>query len=281
MMMSGKLNNSSCRSASGLDTDGEFPYKRLLFALSYLNVQDLMSVEMVCRFFRSTVQGNAFLWKDIHIDRPALSKWITDDALLRLTNRAQGNLRTLSLVKCCKITDDGLKRLLERNQRLIKLNVPGCTALTVEGIVKTLENFQSTNTPPGIKQLRVGERYDVKKIDFEKLMSLMAAAEDCRQKSNVKNPRFYQHCYSLPCDDDDDDCAMDIEVCPRCQMFRKIYDCPAESCQGKKVESQLCRGCRFCISRCYQCGRCINDIENEETFILEPLCSDCCKQVMV
>ncbi|KAI3909182.1 hypothetical protein MKW98_012919 [Papaver atlanticum] len=214
---------------------------------------------------------------DIHIDQPASRERITDDDLLQLANRAQGNLRTLSLVKCSKITDDGLKRVLERNPRLIKLNVPGCTRLTVEGILKCLKNFKCRNTPSGgIKQLRVGERYDVQQIHFEELKSLIGE-DSCRQRSTVKRPRFYGQRYSLPCGDDD--CAMDIEVCPRCQFFRMVYDCPAESCQGEKMEPHSCRACRFCISRCYQCGRCINDVG--ETFCLEPLCSDCRNQVKV
>ncbi|KAI3872279.1 hypothetical protein MKX03_021401 [Papaver bracteatum] len=217
--------------------------------------------------------------QDLHIDQAASREWITDDALLRLANRAQGNLRSLSLVKCSRITDDGLKRVLERNPGLIKLCVPGCTRLTIEGILKCLKIFKSGNTPSGgIKQLRVGERYDVQWIHFEELKSLIGE-DSCTQRSNVRNPRFYGQRYSMSCGDDD--CAMDIEVCPRCRFFRMVYDCPSESCQGEKMEGQSCRACRFCISRCYQCGRCIDDVEPEETFCLEPLCSDCRNQVKV
>ncbi|KAI3901621.1 hypothetical protein MKW92_046392 [Papaver armeniacum] len=254
--MNGRLNNSSCRSASALDTDGECPHELLqLFTVSSLNLQYL------------------------HIDQPASKERITDDALLHLANRAQGNLRTLSLVKCSRITNDGLKRVLERNPGLNKLNVPGCTRLTVEGILKCLKNFKSRNTPSGgIKQLRVGERYDVQRIHFEELKSLIGE-EICTQRSNVKRPRFYGQRYFQPCGDDD--CAMDIEVCPRCQFCRMVYDCPSESCLGKTVESQTCRACRFCISRCSQCGRCIDDVKLEETFCLEPLCSDCRYQAKV
>ncbi|MCL7042122.1 hypothetical protein MKW94_014545 [Papaver nudicaule] len=276
------LDNDDTRLASNLreaaeevtsasDTDGGYPHEGLLFALSYLNVQDLLSVERVCKLLRSTVQGDALLWRDIHIDQP-LSERITDNALLHLANRAQGSLRTLSLVKCSRITDDGLERVLESSPRLTKLNVPECTKLTFEGIVKSLKTFKSTSTP-GIKQLRIGGRYDVDPVLFEEMKSLIGA-NDCREKSNVHKPRFYGQC-SLPCDN----CAIDIEICPRCQQFRIVYDCPAESCQGKEADSQLCRACKFCISRCYQCGRCINGIEYEETFFFEKLCSDCWKQV--
>ncbi|KAI3886343.1 hypothetical protein MKW92_026111 [Papaver armeniacum] len=186
-----------------------------------LVVSDLPSVESVCKFLSYTIRSDARLWRDIHIDRTTSRGRITDDALLQLANMAQGNLRTLSLVKCSKITDDGLKHVLERNPRLIKLNVPACTRLT-------------KYTARWIKQVRVGECYDVQQIHFEELKSLIGE-DSCRQKSDVKNLR--------------------------CRFFQMVYDCPTESCQGKK------------------CGRCINDVELEETFCLETLCSSCWNQM--
>ncbi|KAI3909696.1 hypothetical protein MKW98_014113 [Papaver atlanticum] len=227
-----------------------------------------MSIESVCKFLSYTVRSNARLWRDIHIDRPASREQSIDDALMQ----------TMSLVKCSKITDDGLKRFLERNPRLINMNVPGCTRLTFEGILKCFKNFKSRNIlPGGIKKVRVvGERYDVQHIHFEVLKSLIGE-DSYRQKSNVKNLRYYGQQYSLSCGDDD--CAMDIELWPRCRFSWMVYDCLAESCQGKKVEPQSCMACRFCVSRCYRYGRCINDVKIMETFCLEPVCSDCWNQV--
>lgn len=109
-------------STSFLDGDGGSPHEGFLLSLSYLNAQDLLSAERVCKLLHSTVQSDALLWRDIHIEQP-LSERITDDTLLRLANRAQGNLQSLSLVKCSRITDDGLKRVLESNPRLIKVSV--------------------------------------------------------------------------------------------------------------------------------------------------------------
>ncbi|GMI69231.1 RCAR3 INTERACTING F-BOX PROTEIN 1 [Hibiscus trionum] len=74
---------------------------------------------------------------------------------------------------------------------------------------------------------------------------------------------------------DEDDRAIDIELCPRCNNVRLVYDCPVEGCQQKGHTGQLCRACTLCIARCVVCGRCINDGEYEETFSLELLCSDC------
>ncbi|KAI3889647.1 hypothetical protein MKX03_007669 [Papaver bracteatum] len=96
------------------------------------------------------------------------------------------------------------------------MNVPGCTRLTAEGILNCLKNFKFRNTlPGGINQVRVGECYDVQQIHFEELKSFIG--DSCRQKSNVKNPRYYKQQYSMSYGDDD--CAMDIELCLRCRFY--------------------------------------------------------------
>lgn len=68
------------------------------------------------------MRGDTLLWKNIHIDQP-LNEKITDDVLLQLSNRAQGNLQSLSLVECPRITDDGLRRVIESNPKLSKVSI--------------------------------------------------------------------------------------------------------------------------------------------------------------
>lgn len=104
------------------DGDGGAPHAALTFAVGCLGVRDLLVVENVCRSLRSTVQGDPLLWRNIHIEQP-LNEKITDDILLQLTKRAEGNLQCLSLVECPRITDDGLKRVLESNPRLTKVSI--------------------------------------------------------------------------------------------------------------------------------------------------------------
>ncbi|XP_077227606.1 F-box protein SKIP14-like [Tasmannia lanceolata] len=257
------------------DGDGGAPHEALIFALGYLGVRDLLSAESVCRSLRSAVQTDALLWRHIHIDQP-LSERITDNALLQLSRRAQGNLQCLSLVDCSRITDDGLKRVLQCNPRLTKLSVSGCTRLSIEGIVDSLKIFNS-QCIPGIRCLQIGGLYGVTHQHFEELRFLLGA--DKRQQPEAHKPRFYHRGYSsLTCDDEP---PIDIEICPRCQNLRLVYDCPVESCQGKEPAAQPCRACTFCIARCVQCGRCINnDSEYEETFCLELLCSSCWKLLL-
>ncbi|KAK4402693.1 F-box protein SKIP14, partial [Sesamum angolense] len=64
------------------------PHEALAFALSYLGVKDLLSVERVCKSLLSTVRGDPLLWMTIHIDQP-LNERITDDVLVQLASRAQ------------------------------------------------------------------------------------------------------------------------------------------------------------------------------------------------
>ncbi|XP_024193422.1 F-box protein SKIP14 isoform X2 [Rosa chinensis] len=261
--------NGICSVGDGGAHDGA-----LMLALSYLGVRDLLVVERVCRSLYSTVRGDPLMWRSIHIDQP-LNEKITDEVLLQLTDRAQGNLQCLSLVECPRITDDGLKRVLENNPRLTKLSVPGCTRLSIEGIVNSLKAFKSKGAH-GVKHLRIGGLYGVTQKHFEELKSLLGT--DSQMQQNARKPHFYHRGnFYLSCDDDSD---IDIEMCPRCQNLRLVYDCPAEACQGKEHTTQLCRACTLCIGRCAQCGRCINDSEYEETFCLELLCSDCWKQLL-
>lgn len=107
-------------------TEGNFggafaPADALFLALGKLGVKDLLSVERVCKSLRDAVLNDPLLWRTIHIDQ-SLSDKITDDALLQLTNRAQGNLNSLSLVDCSKISENSLKLILERNRRLAKVS---------------------------------------------------------------------------------------------------------------------------------------------------------------
>lgn len=108
--------------------EGGAPHDALFFALGYLGVKDLLAVERVCRSFRDTVRSDPLLWTNIHIDQP-LSEKITDDVLVNLSGRAQGILQSLSLMGCSRITDGGLRHVLESNPRLTKVRICGIIKL--------------------------------------------------------------------------------------------------------------------------------------------------------
>ncbi|XVE84104.1 hypothetical protein DITRI_Ditri16bG0142800 [Diplodiscus trichospermus] len=253
-------------------SEGAAPNDALFFTLGYLGVKDLLAVERVCKSLRDAVRSDPLLWRTINIEH-SLSTRITDDSLLKLTSRAQGTLECLSLVGCVKITDDGLKRVLVKNPGLTKLSVPECTRLSVEGILSNLRTFRSFGSP-GIKHLRIGGRFGVTEQQFKELKFLLGV--DNSMQLREQKPQFFrQGQLHLICDDDR---AIDIEVCPRCQKLKLVYDCPSESCRGTHHAGQLCRACILCISRCIHCGCCIKDCDYEETFTLDFLCFNCWKQ---
>ncbi|KAI3426761.1 uncharacterized protein J3R85_009624 [Psidium guajava] len=266
------LSGGTCSSVNG-----EMPHLAFSLALGYLGVRDLLAIEGVCKSVRSTVRNDPFYWRNIHIHHPLNDK-ITDEVLMQLTDRAQGSLQCLSLVECPRITDDGLKRVLDSNPKLSKLCVPGCTRLSINGILDSLRTFKLMGTLR-VKHIRIGGLYGVTEEHFEELKFLLGITSEKQQNLNALKPYFYhRESMYLSCEDDR---TIDIETCPRCQKLRLVYDCPAEVCQGKKRASQVCRACTLCIARCVQCGRCINDNEYEETFCLELLCSDCSKHQLL
>ncbi|ONK57601.1 uncharacterized protein A4U43_C09F2160 [Asparagus officinalis] len=258
-------------STATVPAEESYPHEGLVLSLGYLGVQDLLSVEKVCRSLRSAVQSDPLLWRCIHIVSP-LSARITDDTLLRLTRRAHGSLQCLSLVGCSRITDDGLKKVLESNPRLQKLSVSGCLRLSLDGVISNLKAFKSSGLT-GIKHLKLGRLFTVSPEQYEELWISLGCGDETG-KPKLSNPRFY-HCSvsSIACDDDR---ALDIELCPGCQNYKLVFDCPSESCQAKGPES--CRACFVCIGRCAQCGRCVNDCSFVENFFLEYICSGCWKQ---
>ncbi|KAI4304924.1 hypothetical protein MLD38_040381 [Melastoma candidum] len=262
---------SSCfeNSSGGYSAGNDGTHYALYLSLGYLGLRDLLSVERVCKSVHSAVRTENALWRSLHVHQP-LNEKITDEVLLHLTGRAQGKLECLSLVECPRITDDGLKRVLERNPNLSKLSVPGCTRLSILGLLESLRTLKLSGTLQ-LKHVRIGGIYGVTEEQFDELKSLLGTEGEKRLGDN--KPHFYRrgNLY-LPCQDNR---VIDIEMCPRCEKARLVYDCPDEACMVKDAVSQACRACTLCIARCIQCGRCISDTEYEETFCLELLCSNC------
>ncbi|PRQ54148.1 putative F-box domain, leucine-rich repeat domain, L domain-containing protein [Rosa chinensis] len=260
----GTMERPEC-SIKNFDSEGGAPHDAMFYALGYLGVQDLLSVQRVCRSLNHAVKSDPLLWRSINIDWP-LNERINDDALVNLTSRAQGNLQTLSLVHCAWITDVGLHRVFDSNPRLTKLSIPGCIKISVESILLNLRTLKSAGKP-GIKQLRIGGLSGITDKQFEELKFLLGADNHTQVKS--PKPRYFHGGLSyLSCDDD---CAIDIEACPRCQRLSLVYDCPAESCQGKYQKAQMCRACILCITRCISCGCCLGDCDYVETLALKKL----------
>ncbi|CAN4082324.1 unnamed protein product [Withania somnifera] len=256
------------------DGDGGAPSDALYLAFGYLGLRDLLSIERVSKALRDVVRSDPLLWRDIHVDHP-LSNKITDDILIKLTDRAQGRLHSLSLVHCPRITDSSLNCVVERNPSLKKLNVPGCGRLTADSVLWNLKLLKSAGKPR-IKYLGIDGLFGMTYQHFEEFKVLLGV--DNSKLPSTSKPRFFQG-YQLSVYFGDDH-AIDIEVCPKCQQLRVVYDCPSESCQKKKSTAQYCRACTVCIKRCINCGGCLNNCEYEELFSFDLLCLDCCREVL-
>ncbi|XP_022997577.1 F-box protein SKIP14-like [Cucurbita maxima] len=261
---------------------GGSPHAALNFVLGYLGTRELLIVESVCKSLQSAAEGDPFFWRNINICGK-LDVKITDDVLLKLTSKAQGGLESLSLVNCVMISDDGLNQVLLNNAKVTKLCVPGCTRLTIGGIVNNLKAFKSKGSP-GMKHLSIAGMYGVTEAHFKELEKLLLGTDNLTQL-NTHEPRFYRGGTHLPsCNDGR---AIDIERCPKCTNMRIVYDCPVVGCKGIKegdtnpdANTQKCRGCTLCIARCDWCGRCIDETVHEETFSLDLRCIDCGKEIL-
>ncbi|XP_038892074.1 uncharacterized protein LOC120081355 isoform X2 [Benincasa hispida] len=258
------------------------PHAALNFVLGYLGTRELLVVESVCKSLQSTAEGDPFFWKNINICGK-LDVKITDDVLLKLTSKAQGGLESLSLVNCVMISDDGLNEVLLKNPKVTKLCVPGCTRLTIGGIVDNLKAFKSRGGP-GIKHLSIAGMYGVTEVHYKELEKLLVGIENLTHP-NTPQPRFYRGGEPrFPSSNGGR--VIDIERCPKCMNMRIVYDCPVVGCKGIKegdtntdANTPRCRACTLCIARCNWCGRCIDETVHEETFCLDLRCIDCGKEI--
>ncbi|KAI4340661.1 hypothetical protein MLD38_025473 [Melastoma candidum] len=228
---------SSCfdNSGGGCSAGNDRTHYALYLSLGYLGLRDLLSVERVCKSIHSAVRTENSLWRSLHVHQP-LNEKITNEVLLHLTDRAQGQLECLSLVECPRITDDGLRSVLERNPKLSKLSVPGCTRLSIHGLLESLRTLKLLGTLQ-LKHVRIGGIYGVTEEQFDEL-KLLLGMEGEKGLGDHK-PHFYRrgNLY-LPCQDNR---VIDIEMCPRCEKARLVYDCPDEACMVKEAASQVDR----------------------------------------
>ncbi|KAG6518820.1 hypothetical protein ZIOFF_022301 [Zingiber officinale] len=96
---------------------------------------------------------------------------------------------------------------------------------------------------PGIQHLKLGKLFVVSEEQYGELKSLLCL--DQLQHSQPQKSRFYHTCrLSHHCDDN---CVLDFDLCPFCEKYKLVYDCPSESCQVQGPKG--CRACDVCISR--------------------------------
>ncbi|KAI7993386.1 F-box protein SKIP28 [Camellia lanceoleosa] len=246
------------------------PHEALFLALSYLPLFELLAMSGVCKSLRDAVNNDILPWLNITVKQPLNSR-LSDHILMRIASKANGRLRTLALINCVMITDDGLQQVIENNPHITKLHVPACTGLTPDGVIRAVKTL--TDHSPNLISLKIAGIYDINKHHVEILHSIL--------NTNLKrhNPQI-QHEHKRFTRHQETDCPIDIDICPKCDQANMVFDCPRKSCAQKRKEGRSeCRGCYCCIMRCVQCGKCVEYEEPVEAVCLHALCLDCWLQL--
>ncbi|XP_010527794.1 PREDICTED: F-box protein SKIP28 [Tarenaya hassleriana] len=216
----------------------------LQIVLQYLpSVYEVLSMSRLCQSLRNSIRHETALWANIVVDAP-LSPRLSDEILSDITSRAAGKLTTLILRQCPRITDEGLRRVVDANPLITTMIVKGCTGLTPEGIVIAVQILTKNNHK--LETLHVDGIYGFTKDHLSVIRSYLPPS------------------------------AIDVDVCPKCDQVRMIPPCSRQSCMEQRKD-RGCKGCRFCIQRCVECGVCVvgSDAEVEETVCGDVLCLDC------
>ncbi|CAA7043682.1 unnamed protein product [Microthlaspi erraticum] len=206
----------------------------LLIVLPYLHsLFELLSMTRVSRSFRDAIRDETALWTNVVVE-PPLSSRLTDDTLSEITSKSAGKLNTLILRQCLRVTDNGLRRVIDANPLITKMIVPGCTELTPEGIMKCVSSLTKLET------LHINGVYGFTKHHISSLSSTYLPREG----------------------------SIDVEVCPKCDEVRMIPSCSRRSCKQRQSKERKCKGCWFCVSRCVECSVCLGP----ETEVQEAAC---------
>ncbi|KAM7263619.1 hypothetical protein ACFE04_001302 [Oxalis oulophora] len=242
---------------------GRPPHEALFLALAYLPVYELIVMSKVCKTLKDAVNKDVLPWLNVIIDNP-LSSRLRDGVLIKIASKADGRLKTLALINCTNITDDGLQHVMQKSPLINKLYVPRCTRLTPEGIIAAVRTHSS------IQFLEINGIYNITKQHLDSFHSYLPI------KSTHPQPLLYYHDYRNRNISrhvhDKAGRILDVEICPRCNEVNMVFECPKETC--KRLPSS-CKGCKFCIPRCEECGGCVGPDEVEDTICADTLCSNC------
>ncbi|PQQ20798.1 F-box protein SKIP28 [Prunus yedoensis var. nudiflora] len=254
------------------------PREALSLISAYLPLFELLAMSGVCTSLRDAVNKDVLSWLDIVVKSP-LNLRLSDEILMKITSKANGRLTTLALMDCAKITDDGLQRVVERNPLINKLYLPGCTGLTPEGVIGAMKTLSEHHH--GLKSLMISGIYNINKEHLETLRPYLEKNLSQQEQSGSWPLLFHEHRDVPTFRHDKGYTTIDVEVCPKCDEVRMVFDCPRRTCKRKIGRSMSdCRGCNFCIPRCQECGGCVDDSEEvEEAVCADILCSDCWLQL--
>uniref|UniRef100_A0A7N0TFF6 F-box domain-containing protein n=1 Tax=Kalanchoe fedtschenkoi TaxID=63787 RepID=A0A7N0TFF6_KALFE len=244
--------------------EAQSPHEAFYLVLPYLPVSDLLSAAQVCTSFRDAVQNDVLIWLDIHVDKPLSTNILDETLLLRIASKANGRMRSLALINCPRITDQGLHRVIHTNPLITKLYLPGCTGLSPEGVVCAVETL--TTPHHKLRALKISNIHNMTKEHLESLRNCFPP--DILMQ---KQPTYFHERSKISLSEQPSPPPIDVDLCPKCCEVRMVFDCPGEAC---KQEERKCRGCRYCVVRCEDCGVCVDD-EVGEAACEDSLCLKC------
>ncbi|XP_007045238.2 PREDICTED: F-box protein SKIP28 [Theobroma cacao] len=255
------------------------PHEALFLVLAYLPLFELLAMSEVCMSLRDAVEKDVLPWLNIIVERP-LNLRLSDEILMKVASKANDRLRTLALINCAWISDDGLQRVIDKNPLINELYVPGCTGLTPNGVIRAVQKLSEHHH--SLKRLQINGIYNMKKEHLETLHYYMLTNQTKQQVQKKQRPLLYHNFRKFQAYRwDEFGRIIDVEICPRCNEVRMVFDCPREECRRKREQYSLidCRMCKFCIPRCEECGRCVKPEDLEVAVCTDTLCSDCWVQL--
>lgn len=96
------------------------PHEAIFLVLSHLPLFELLFMSLVCKSLKDALDDDILVWLDIFIDKPLNSR-VSDRILMEITSKASGRLKSLALIDCLAITDDGLQAVIAKNPLINKV----------------------------------------------------------------------------------------------------------------------------------------------------------------
>ncbi|KAJ8574209.1 hypothetical protein K7X08_026014 [Anisodus acutangulus] len=254
------------------------PHEAMFLILPYLPLFELLSMTQLCKSLKDALKDDILPWLNIVVEKP-LSTRFSDDFLVKITSKAKGRLRVVALKNCFKITDEGLLQVIASNPHINKLYLQGCTGLTIEGVLEAVKLLTKGNHR--LQNLAISGIYNVKTEDFGTLCYLMGINQ-MQMRERKKN--YYHRRDELCTFKQESHPSIDVDICPKCEEIREVFECPRDSCKRKMQQQQQeqqqqlfieCRGCFLCVPRCEECGVCTKDKELGEAACADILCLNC------
>lgn len=159
----------------------------------------------------------------------------------------------------------------------MQLHIPGCTGLTPNGVIRAVQTLSENQH--SLKSLQINGIYNMNKEHLERLQYYLLTNQTPQQvhQKQKKQPLLYRDYRKFQANRwEEFGRIIDMEICPKCNEVRVVFDCPREECKRKREHSlSACRMCKFCIPRCEECGGCVKPGDLEETICADTLCTDC------